>query len=243
MMFQVDGMIIMFIWLLTTGDLPMIGWWSETRIVPPPLHNPRGTAVFFGAVKHMTPQWPFQVQTFFETPTILINFWPIFSGKMSGDMVVSINGVPQNSWLRMENPIQLDNLGVPLFQETFIWHPNSGYIYGTLHVGLKFPWKSAAPNHFMWVKQCYKLPMTGKGKHTTYKKWWFGRWFIVVLPTLCIKIDCRIRKTNYSIINQYHLWLCLKTKSTPIPIIPMTDHHIPYQNMVVWLAGIRYTSC
>ena len=27
-------------------------------------------------------------------------------------------GVPQNGWLKMENPIKMDDLGVPLFSET-----------------------------------------------------------------------------------------------------------------------------
>ena len=58
----------------------------------------------------------------------------------------------------------------------------------------------------MWVKQCHKPPMTGNGKHTTFKIVMTGGWFIIVLPTLMIHsfpwknlmmINCQIDSNSH----------------------------------------------
>ena len=56
--------------------------------------------------------WPFQA------PTVLRNLWvwSMFSQRYT--WVFPKIRIPQNGWFKLENPIKMDDLGVPLFSET-----------------------------------------------------------------------------------------------------------------------------
>ena len=57
---------------------------------------------------------------------------------LEADQDVSKNRVPQNGWFVMENPIKMDDLGVPLFLETPIRENFRGFRWFWKDHDLKF---------------------------------------------------------------------------------------------------------
>ena len=61
-------------------------------------------------------------------------------------------------------------------------------------------WRKSSPQRLpitswgTWVRQWHKPSMTGNRWNPTYKKWWFGGWFIIALPALMNVVDLH----NYS---------------------------------------------
>ena len=91
-------------------------------IILPPPPRPFTVMVFFSHHLWLPAETRYGIRSSGIGSDLLQIFWPSWPSQPKTKIWMFPKiGVPQNGWFIMENPIKIDDLGVPLFSETSIY--------------------------------------------------------------------------------------------------------------------------